>query len=265
MSIGGMNSTKRVLPIYVMLLLALEGTARAQGTVNVTFEIPSEPAVQVGGPVFLDLRLQNSSSDTVRVNMGPHAKWNYEFALVGPDGTTTEIPPYRQYGPGPKSTMTLAPHETQSRRLVFNEWYTFRNPGEYLLKVQLTVLLSSSANVSWQKEFFDDLRVQVAPHDPERLKEACAKLAAAALDPGAGEAATTSSFALSYVTDPVAVTYLARILKEGSPAAREDAIHGLARVGTSEAVEVLKSNLATADSQLRTQIQSALSQIRPGS
>ena len=265
MSKNGMSLTKRVLPVVVMLLLALEGTARAQGTVAVTFEIPSEPPVQAGGPVFLDLKLQNSSTDTVRVNMGPHAKWNYEFTLVDASGAAREIPPYRQYGPGPKSTVTLGPHETHTRRLVFNEWYTFRNPGDYTLKVQLTVLLSSSANVSWQKEFFDDIRVQVAPHDAERLKETCARLAATALDPSAGEAAALHSFALSYVTDPVAVPYLARILKEGAPAARENAIRGLARVGTSEAVEILKSNLATADSQLRTQIQSALSQIRPGS
>jgi hypothetical protein len=250
-----------------LLTVGLAVSARAQGTVVLLFGIPSEPPIQAGGPVYLDLTLQNSSSDTIRVNMGQHGKWNYEFSLINPDRTKTPIPPYRQLGPGPRGTITLEPGQTRTRRLLFNEWYTFLRPGDYILKVRLTVLLSSSANVSWQKEFFEDLQVKVAPRNPESLREICAQLAEAAANPNSSEpaAAIDASFALSFITDPVAVPSLARVLNEGPAAARSNAIRGLARVGSREAREALQSTLATADPELRAKIESALSQFPPGS
>jgi len=252
------------LVLASLLLLASAASTPAQGTVMVTWEIPTEPAVLVGGPVFLDAKIQNNSSDTVRVNMGHHGKWNYEFTLVNPDGTTTPIPAYRQFGPGPKGTVSVEPHQTRTRRLVFNEWYTFVRPGDYTLKVQLTVLLSSSANVSWQKEFFEDLAVKVAPRDAEKLREICAKLAETAVSVNSPEAAADASLALSYVVDPVAVPFLAKVLKEGEAAAQVNAVRGLTRIGSQEALAALKSNLATAGPDLKAKIESALSQFRPG-
>jgi hypothetical protein len=250
-----------------LLMAGPAASARAQGTISAMFEIPPEPVVQVGGPAFLEMRLQNSSSDTIRVNMGQHGKWNFEFSLINPDGTTTSIPPYRQLGPGPKGTLTLAPGQTRTRRLLLNEWHTFLRPGDYTLKVRLTVLLSSSANVSWQKEFFEDLRVKVAPRNPESLKEICARLSETAVKSADSDAvvAEEASFALSYITDPVAVPSLARVLREGTVTARSNAIRGLARVGNLEAREALKSTLATADPELRAKIESALAQFPPGS
>jgi hypothetical protein len=249
-----------------LLCLILAGPlAHGQGTIVVGFAVPPDSSFQVGSPVFFDTVVQNSSTDTVRVNMGHHGKWNYEFTLVNPDGTTFAVPPYRKFGPGPKSTITVEPGQTRSRRMVFNDWYTFAQPGEYTLKVRLTVLLSSSANVSWQKEFFDDLKIVVAGRDPEKLKATCEKLAEAALDKADADAASDASLALSYVLDPMAVPFQARVLKEGSPAARANAVQGLSKIGNREAQDALRAGLAGADPDLKAKIQSALTQFRPGS
>jgi hypothetical protein len=205
------------------------------------------------------------STDTVRVNMGHHGKWNYEFTLVNPDGSTTPIPPYRKLGPGPKGTILVEPHQIRSRRTLLNDWTTLTQPGEYALKVRLTVLLSSSANISWQKEFFDDLKLTVAPRDPEKLKAICERLTEAALKTSDAEAAAEASLALSYVQDPLSVPFLARVLAEGSPAVRAHAVVGLAKIGNREAQEALKAGLATADADLKARIESALTQFRPAS
>jgi hypothetical protein len=247
------------------MIAALATRASPQGTLNVAFSFP-EPVAQANAPVYLDVKLQNNARDRLRIYLGQHGKWNYDFTIVEPDGTRTLAPPYRQYGPGPSGNITLGPHETRVRRLLLNEWYVFRKPGEYTVSVKLASLLRTTTSTSWQAEFSDKLTLRVEPRNPERLKETCENLAAAAVapdSPHAGQAAE-AAFTLSYVVDPIAVPYLARVLKEGAMAARENAVRGLARVGTADAVEILRSNLTTTDPALKVQIESALSQIRPG-
>ena len=239
--------------------------SHAQGTIVVGFAVPADAAFQVGAPVYFDTFVENSSTDTMRVNLGHHGKWNYEFTLVRSDGTTTSIPPYRKIGPGPKGTIAVDPHQKRSRRTVLDDWTALTQPGEYTLKVRLTVLLSSSANISWQKEFFDELQISVAPHDSEKLKATCEKLADAALSATDVDAASDASLVLSYVVDPVAVSFHARVLKEGSPSARANAVQGLTKIGNREAQDALRAGLATADADLKAKIEFALTQFRPTS
>lgn len=252
------------------LLLALLGLtlaapcARAQGTIVVSFDVPPGSAFQVGAPVLFETKVQNSSTDTVKVNLGHHGKWNFEFTIVNPDGTTVAVPPYRKLGPGPKATTIVGPNQTTARRAIFDDWHTFTRPGEYLLKVRLTVLLSSSSNVSWQKEFFDDLRIEVAPYDAEKLRATCENLAKAALNATDPQAAADASLALSYVGDPVATPFQAMILREGSSAARANAVRGLSRIGNPEAKEALRAGLASADPEIKAKIESAIAQFPPG-
>lgn len=239
--------------------------AHAQGTIVVGFAVPPDTEFQVGAPIYFDTAIQNSSTDTVRASMGHHGKWNYEFALVNPDGTTTAIPPYRKYGPGPKGLVTIGPNSTRLRRVVLDDWTTLPKPGEYTLKVRLTVLLSTSTNVSWQKEFFNDLRIVVGPRDPEKLRAMCERLTETALTASDADVAADAAMTLSYVQDPVAVPFQAKILAQASPAARASAVDGLVKIGNREAQEALKAGLATADADLKTKIEAALTQIKPAS
>lgn len=267
MAIAGFKRSKVLLQaaLAALFLILAAPLSYAQGTLVVGFSAPADAAFQVGAPVYFDTFVQNSSTDTVRVNMGHHGKWNFEFTLMNPDGTTSPVPPYRKIGPGPKGTITVGPHQTRSRRLVLNDWTALTQPGEYTLKVRLTVLLSSSANISWQKEFFDELKFSVAPHDPDKLRATCEKLAEAALGTADAEAASDASLTLSYVVDPMAVPFQARVLKEGSAAARANAVQGLTKIGNREAQDALRAGLATADADLKAKIESALTQFRPAS
>jgi hypothetical protein len=63
----------------------------------------------------------------------------------------------------------------------------------------------------------------------------------------------------------MAVPFHARVLKEGLPAARANAVQGLTRIGNREAQEALRAGLATADADLKAKIESALTQFRPAS
>jgi hypothetical protein len=249
--------------LAAILFFLAAPASHAQGTIVVGFNVPADAAFQVGAPVYFDTFVENSSTETMRVNLGHHGKWNYEFTLVKEDGTTASIPPYRKIGPGPKGTITVEPHQKRSRRVVLDDWITLTQPGDYTLKVRLTVLLSSSANISWQKEFFNELQIRVAPHDPDKLKAACEKLAEATLGTKDPDEASDASLALSYVVDPMAVPSMARVLREGSPAARANAVSGLAKIGNREAQDALRAGLATADADLKAKIEFALTQLRP--
>ena len=257
--------TVQLLLSAATLLLVFTPPVRAQQAMTMTFSF-AEPVVQVNGPAYLEVKMQNTGSEKLRVSFGYHGKWNYDFFVVEPDGTKVAVPPYRQYGPGPSGNVSIDPQGTETRRLLLNEWYVFRKPGEYTVNVKVAALLRTSTSTSWQSEFSDKLTLQVAPRDPARLKEICENLAAAAVatSPPDSNTATESAFALSYIPDPVAVPYLARVLREGNSAGREHAIRGLARVGSPDAIEVLKANRHNADPEIRSQVEAALAQIRSG-
>ena len=247
------------------VLLVFTPPVRAQQAMTMTFSF-EEPVAQVNGPVYLDVKMQNTGTEKLRVGFGYHGKWNYDFSVVEPDGTKVAVPPYRQYGPGPSGNVSIDPLGTETRRLLLNEWYIFRKPGEYTVNVKVAALLRTGTSTSWQSEFSDKLTLQVAPRDPAHLEEICENLAAAAVTANPADSAVTddSAFALSYIPDPVAVPYLARVLRKGTYAGREYAIRGLARVGSPDAIEVLKANLHNADPQIKTQIEDALAQMRSG-
>jgi hypothetical protein len=100
----------------------------------------------------------------------------------------------------------------------------------------------------------------VTPRDPKRLDSVCEGLRKGAMNVNAWEA-SKAALALSYVDDPIAVPYLGRVLEE-SFAGKEAAISGLARIGNAEAVQLLTSYSATADPEMKLQIENALQEIR---
>ena len=77
---------------------------------------------------------------------------------------------------------------------------------------------------------------------PARLNKICAELEKQAEIATTVDAAQFPALALSYVDDPIAVPYLARVLSAHA-LAYEKTVRGLERIGSDEAVEVLLSAL----------------------
>jgi HEAT repeat protein len=99
--------------------------------------------------------------------------------------------------------------------------------------------------------------------DAKRLADVCERLAktATATD---YEPALDAAFALRYIQDPVAIPYLDRVITKADWRLRGLAVTGLGRIGTPEAVDVLKSHLNTSDQTLRSEIEVALWEIKTG-
>jgi hypothetical protein len=230
--------------------------------VTVSFTTP-EPKVSLHEPVYIQFSIHDGLDEAVRFDMGLDGKHNFEFSVKKPDGSFIRVPPhpYPPYVLGnPTERAPLPPGKTFTKRILLNEWYQFPAPGRYVVEVKLGGQVETVSGTPIAPAPAPEIPIQVTPCGPKRVKRVCENLRKAAMNVNAWEA-SKAAFALSHVDDPIAVPFLARVLK-GSFAGQYDAISGLARIGNPEAVQVLTSYSMTADPELKLGIENALQEIR---
>jgi hypothetical protein len=246
----------------VALRSASGGRPTPAAGVTISFTIP-ESKVSLHEPVYIQFSMHNGLDEDARFDMGLDGKHNFEFSVRKPDGSLIRIPPkpYPSTVLGnPAERAPLAPGKTFTKTMLLNEWYQFPAPGRYVVEAKLGGQVQTVSGTPIAPTPVQEIPIQVTPRDPKRLKGVCEELTKGAVDVNAWEA-SKAAFALSYVNDPLAVPYLGRVLKESVPG-QYDAISGLMRIGTPEAVQLLTSYSTTADPELKLQIENALQEIR---
>jgi len=231
--------------------------------VTILFTTP-ESKVSLHEPVYIQFSIHNGLDGDVRFDMGLDGKHNFEFSVKKPDGSLIRIPTLR-YPPedvsgNPAERAPLAPGKTFTKTMLLNEWYEFPAPGNYAVEARLGGRVQTVSGTPIAPAPAQEIPIQVTARDPERLKSVCEELRKGAMNVNAWEA-SKAVFALSYVDDPIAAPFLGRVLKE-SFAGQYDAISGLARIGNTEAVQILTSYAETADPETKLQIANALQEIR---
>src|ERR1700730_1915284 len=121
-----------------------------------------------------------------------------------------------------------------------NRWFPFEAQGTYSLTSKLTSNIET-ADGSVEAEGRTD-QVQINPKNPARLNTICAGLEQQGEIATTVEAVQFPAQALSYVNDPVAVPYLARLLSAHT-LAYANAVTGLERIGGDASAEALLSAL----------------------
>ena len=236
--------------------------APGQGDVTTSFSIP-EYTVSLHEPVYIVFSIHNGLNESIRFDLGYDGKHNFEFTIIEPDGSVVRTPPTHMGGEVMGRWVDRAPvtpGKTFSKRMLLNEWYEFRVPGNYVVEAKLGGRVQTLQGTPVRPAPPQDIPLHITPRDLEHLKSVCEQLAEKVGDQDAGQA-SDAAFALSYINDPVAVPYLGRILKK-TAFGKEDAVKGLVRIGNAEAVRVLTSNSKGQDPQLRIQIHNALKEIR---
>ena len=137
--------------------------------------------------------------------------------------------------------IALGPGAVYSGRLVLNEWYGFSKLGTYVIDLELNGTLQTQSG-EWKKsaEPFHTT-VTVISRDPKRLREVSEQLTERALQANSYVDTADYALALSHLRDPVAVPYLARLLRSGR--VEQIAVDGLRRIGNKEAAGVLIATL----------------------
>jgi hypothetical protein len=127
--------------------------------------------------------------------------------------------------------IVVAPGGDYKEPLVMNRWFPFESQGKYSLTAKLTSDIETPDG-SFQAET-QTAHLLITARDPTRLSKICTDLEQQEEMASTAEAAQFPALALSYVNDPIAVPYLARLLSAHTMAF-DKAIPGLERIGNDE-------------------------------
>ena len=206
----------------------------------------SQSSVTLHEPVFVNFSVRNKLSESIRLGLGHNRKSNFEFTIIDPAGSIISGQRPSEEGFGRVGDISLEPSEEYSQRLLVNEWYQFIEPGNYKIEIRLSKPLITMSGDLVKPELSGSLSLCIHPRDPKRLDQVCQDLYRIAIKFSNVEEATEAAFALSYISDPVAVPYLEKGMKE-TRLMWPYAIPGLARIADAEAIETLVSTMKSED------------------
>lgn len=209
----------------------------------------SQSNVTLHEPVFVNFSVHNKLLESIRLDLGHNRKSNFEFTITEPDGSIISGQHLGEEGFGRVGDISLEPSEEYSQRLLVNEWYQFIEPGNYNIEIRLTKPLIALSGALVEHGSSGTLSLRIHPRDPKRLSLVCQDLYRVAIESSNVEEATEAALALSYVSDPVAISYLEKGLKE-TILMWPYAIPGLARIANAEAIEILVSTMKSKDPEL---------------
>jgi hypothetical protein len=243
------------------LLLLVPSAAPCQSNVQVRFELQST-SVTLHEPVYLILSVRNELEESITFGPAPFEDSFFNFSVLQPDGSIARLPSVVHGGIQMVGPVAVAPGTTYTTKHLLNDRYQFDVPGNYVLRVSLggPVRMRSGTSIPSSPQ---SLTLSVAPRDPKRLEEVCQGLAEAAAGSGKYSVLSQAAVALGYVEDPIAVPYLGKVLAYNNLASNL-AVDGLVRIGGPKALQILKSNLDTANSDLATKIQWGIYEIKRG-
>jgi hypothetical protein len=234
----GRVAMRTILGLCCSLLVMATATSHApkQVDVHVRFQ---ENVVTLHEPVMVFFEVHNGLSQPISVTVGALVRQFFDFTLTTPNGQVLHKDPFDgnvDIVTAGNGKITVAPGADYQEPLVMNKWFPFASQGTYSLTSRLTSDIET-ADGSFQAES-QTAQLRVTPRDPARLNKICAELAKQAQIATTVGAAQFPALAMSYVNDPIAVPYLARVLSAHT-LAYEKAVQGLERIGNDEAVEVL--------------------------
>lgn len=223
-------------------------------------------------PVFVEIGLQNESTQRVEADLGIARIGEFAFRIVAVSGGAVSKL-FQPVGPTIFHTggdIVLQPGERYSARHLLNEWFTIDSPGKYLVNVRFTgtVIAEEPGELPVPREF--SLPLKVLARDPERLQALGRTLLASACQSRDLGAALNAAKTLSHLEDAAMTPFLAAML-ECSYLVQVEAIAALARQDTTEALDALiraarGSDIALAElarNALRWQISRRSPQLEP--
>ena len=237
--------------------------APTEDAVPITFAL-EKPSVTLHEPVFVGLTIENRLTEPVTFELGFQERANFRFILTDPAGSRVWPPGVWEGGLGATGHMALKAGSTFKRRVLVNEWYEFSKAGSYGIQIKLTALAlrTASGTLLVNEVLSPPMSLQVDPVDPARLSEVCQTLLESARTSRGYAKRAEAGLALSYILDPVAVPYLAKLAK--TPQLDDVGVLGLARIAAVEGIEQVVSTLGTGDPELERSIRRALECVRQG-
>ncbi len=237
--------------LAIVIVAAASSTSNFQGKptpnqVSIDYKLPAS-GISLHEPVILVFSVQNGLPQPITLTLGGQNRQFFQFWLTTPDGQVLKSSPPAGWDAevvifDGQGKALVAPGGIYQQPLLMNQWFHFTTPGTYLLTSRLTTNIDVSGDASLPPQN-QITRLLVHPRDPVRLEKVCAELANQVEVSQSVEAAIFPALKLSYVEDPIAVPYLAQVMRSHT-LAYDRAIPGLERIGNDDAIEVLLSALS---------------------
>lgn len=254
------------LTALVLCLLPARGApARTQVATGVTvnYVFPRQQ-LSLNQPVMVTFAINNQSPWPVKLDLGQDRKGGFIFDLVQPDGKKIRLPQYSANGMSELGTLSVAPGQTFSERLILNEWYQFKRPGTYWLSAGLRHGVSFEGGPPEAIGPTSSTgRIDIGPRNVEQLERVCGELSERLDQSTSYIDSSAAALELSYVTDSAAVPYLRRAFEISKPL-QPIIIDGLARIGDYPAANALISFLGVEDAETVALVRGALERIADG-
>ena len=245
---------------FLQVVAPFARCAQTPVTGAVAVEMSVDPSrLTLHEAVVLNCSITNGSRDPIKINLGKDHKENFQIAITPPTGDKIRLPQLRKSGFGRAGDVAIPARERYSQKLVLNEWYSFSEAGLYEIEVKLAEPAMANGMIVGGQETFHTT-VEIGPRNPEALAKRCEDLAAGIEASTSYERSAEGALALSYVTDPVAVPYLARALM-ANRLVEPITINGRERIATPEAVRALSPALTMNVNHASALARSALSRM----
>jgi hypothetical protein len=209
---------------------------------------PAKPHFTLHEPVFLEFTMENAEAQEIKVDLGKNRKGSFSFDVVAPDGTRHDNLRLPLGGVGSTGVVALAAGETYRQRVLLNEWFGFAEPGDYRVRARLGAGAAGSFVLT------------IHERDGEALQRVCRGLLETVFRSPVVLEQIEAIRALSYVEDPVAVPYMARVF-EANNRYQYMLVGTLERIATPAAVEVLIWSLSRGDEDARPLARGSLSRM----
>ena len=209
-------------------------------------------------PVLANLRVTNLGDESAVFDLGGDDKENLSVTIKTPGGVskTVALPIGGLHSPGKH---LVGAHSTYTQRLVLNEWDDFRQVGDYFVEIALI----PKAGPKPDRPLTAYLHVNIGPRDEGKLRVLAKTLANEALDRRDRGDRDTAALALSYVTDPVAIPDMVRVL-QSNRALRKPLVWALVRVGGPVALNAVETARQSSDPTVHYDADEALRALRDG-
>lgn len=251
------NKLKLRYCLLLIVVIAQNDYAQSSNPVSIALE---KQTISSGEPVLIQVRINNTASVPLQLDLGLNGKDNVLIAVTQPDGKRIEKPE-----PGLRNGMAffgwqhLERGQEYSEALVLNEWFEFKQIGRYQIKIQLR----EPATVGTEKIPLDPfiLNLDVAPANIEELLGSCKNLVARVRRRQSAQDNIAAESALRYVDDPAMLPFWEEKTTDRSVSIREIAFSNLANIGTPDVVGILSRAIHSQDTDTKSLARSALEQV----
>jgi hypothetical protein len=225
----------------LLLVVGQDFGEQSSAKMKISYSFPSQQFT-LHQPVILTFKVRNDYRRPIQVDLGQDRKGGFSFTLTTPDGVKFRLPEFSREGISQTGTFSLQPGESYSQNLLLNEWYDFEIPGRYELEGHLInpIVVGDGPMEEHDQGFRSGM--EIGPRNELALAKTCGGLADKVDDSTSYEQAAQAVLILSYVKDPVAVSYLRRALL-AHKLVEPIAIAGLEKIGNETAVRALFEGL----------------------